>query len=145
MPLKETFDSKTVWEGFAHILNRKGNHKAVRAYARSSPIEGAQNGGLFALLHMEAIDSPLTVWTATVADHRARRFSIDHRAFRTWLQHIRAILSKDWDAIGRCPEDEHGRYVNGVAMLIREEPPDEALIDHLERAGIDQMRLGSPD
>lgn len=36
VPVKETFDGATVWEGSVHVFDLVGNPKATRAYAWSS-------------------------------------------------------------------------------------------------------------
>src|SRR5208282_4825356 len=59
VPVKETFEGKTVWEGVVHAFDLAGHPKAVRAYAWSSPIEGGTKRRFFAVLHMPPIDSPL--------------------------------------------------------------------------------------
>ena len=40
VPIRETFDRKTVWEGVVHVFDLDGRPTATRAYAWSSPIEG---------------------------------------------------------------------------------------------------------
>jgi hypothetical protein len=72
VPVKETFDGATVWEGVVHVFDLARNPKATRAYAWSSPIEGSEKRRFFAVLHMGAIDSPLAaVRAAIVAEHRS--------------------------------------------------------------------------
>ena len=45
VPVKETFDSKTVGDGIVHVFKIDGHPQARKAYAWSSPIEGAISGG----------------------------------------------------------------------------------------------------
>jgi len=72
-PIKETFLGKTVWEGIVHVFDLKGNPKATRAYAWSSPIEGSTKRRFFAVLHMGAIKSPKdAVRAAIVVERRAQ-------------------------------------------------------------------------
>jgi len=33
VPVKETFEGKTVWEGVVHVFDLTGNSKSTRAYA----------------------------------------------------------------------------------------------------------------
>ena len=40
VPVRETHDGQTVWEGVVHVFDLAGQPKATRAYAWSSPIEG---------------------------------------------------------------------------------------------------------
>ncbi len=74
VPVKETFESQTVWEGVVHVFDLAGHPKATRAYAWSSPIEGSTKRRFFAVLHMGPIKSPLdAVRAAIVAEQRARQ------------------------------------------------------------------------
>ena len=41
VPVRETFDGKSVWEGVVHVFDLAGHPTATRAYAWSSPIEGS--------------------------------------------------------------------------------------------------------
>ena len=38
VPVKETFDGNTVWDGIVHVFRIDGHPKARKAYAWSSPI-----------------------------------------------------------------------------------------------------------
>lgn len=66
VPVKETFQSKTVSEGIVHVFDLERNPNATSAYAWSSPIEGSAKRGFFALLHMGAIDSPIAAVRASI-------------------------------------------------------------------------------
>jgi hypothetical protein len=71
VPVKETFESQTVWEGVVHVFDLEGHPKATRAYAWSSPIEGSTKRRFFGVLHMGPIKSPLdAVRAAIVAERR---------------------------------------------------------------------------
>jgi hypothetical protein len=71
VPVTETFQGATVWEGVVHVFDLADNPRASRAYAWSSPIEGSDKRRFFAVLHIPPIDSPLTaVRAAIVAEHR---------------------------------------------------------------------------
>src|ERR1700738_1150101 len=73
VPVKETFDGSTVWEGVVHVFDLAGHPKATRAYAWSSPIEGSTKRRFFAVLHIPPVDSPqAAVRAAVVAGNRAR-------------------------------------------------------------------------
>ena len=73
LPIKETFEGKTVWEGVVHIFNLEGNANATRPYAWSSPIEGSPKRRFCAVLHLGGIRSPLdAVRAAIVAERRAK-------------------------------------------------------------------------
>lgn len=71
VPVKETFQDKTVWEGVVEVFDLEGNPKATRAYAWSSPIEGSAKHRFYAVLHLGGVRSPVdAVRVAIVAEHR---------------------------------------------------------------------------
>ena len=70
VPVRETFDGKTVWEGVVHVFDLTGHPTATRAYAWSSPIEGSTKRRFFAVLHQPPVDSPLA---AVRAEHNERQ------------------------------------------------------------------------
>jgi hypothetical protein len=73
VPVKETFEGKTVWEGVVHVFQIHGHPKATRAYAWSSPIEGSDKRRFFAVLHLPPVTSPVeAVRAAIVAEERAK-------------------------------------------------------------------------
>lgn len=74
VPVTETFEGATVWEGVVHVFDLAGHPKASRAYAWSSPIEGSTKRRFFAVLHTDKINSPVAaVRAAIVAGHRGQR------------------------------------------------------------------------
>src|SRR5213080_1496822 len=71
VPVKESFDGKTVWDGVVHIFTIHGHPKASKGYAWSSPIEGSDKRRFFAVLHLPPVTSPLeAVRAAIVAENR---------------------------------------------------------------------------
>jgi hypothetical protein len=73
VPIKETFEDKTVWDGVVHVFTVHGHPKAKKAYAWSSPIEGSDKRRFFAVLHLPPITSPVeAVRAAIVAEQRAK-------------------------------------------------------------------------
>jgi hypothetical protein len=71
VPVSESFQGKTVWEGVVHVFEISGHPKATTAYAWSSPIEGGTKRRFFAVLHLPPITSPVAaVRAAIVAEHR---------------------------------------------------------------------------
>lgn len=71
VPVRETFEGQTVWEGIVHVFDLEGHPKAMRAYAWSSPIEGGTKRRFFAVLGIPPIKSPLdAVRAAIIAEHR---------------------------------------------------------------------------
>ncbi|MGO8914708.1 MAG: hypothetical protein ACLQJR_02215 [Stellaceae bacterium] len=73
VPVKETFDGKTVWEGVVHVFDLAGNPKATRAYAWSSPIEGSTKRRFFAVLHTDKINSPVAAVRAAIVTENRKR------------------------------------------------------------------------
>lgn len=74
VPVKETFQGTTVWEGVVHVFDLAGNPKATRAYDWSSPIEGGEKRRFFAVLHTPSIGSPVAaVRAAIIQERRGRR------------------------------------------------------------------------
>jgi hypothetical protein len=73
VPVQETYEGKTVWEGMVHVFDLAGHPTATRAYAWSSPIEGSKKRRFFAVLHQPPVDSPQTaVQAAIIAEQRTR-------------------------------------------------------------------------
>jgi hypothetical protein len=74
VPLTETFEGRTVWEGVVHVFDLAEHAKATRAYAWSSPMEASNERRFFAVLHVPPINSPLdAVRAAIVAEQRASK------------------------------------------------------------------------
>jgi len=74
VPVTETFEGKTAWEGVVHVFDLKGHLTATRAYAWSSPIEGSDKRRFFAVLHEGPVKSPAdAVRAAIVAEARERK------------------------------------------------------------------------
>ncbi|MGE0259448.1 MAG: hypothetical protein AB7H71_07280 [Alphaproteobacteria bacterium] len=74
VPVRETFQGRTVWEGVVHVFDLVGHPTATRAYAWSSPIEGSDKRRFFAVLHTDRINSPIAaVRAAIVAEQRSKR------------------------------------------------------------------------
>lgn len=73
VPINETLDRKTVWEGVVHVFDLASHPTATRAYAWSSPVEGSDRRRFFAVLHQGPVTSPIdAVRAAIVAEQRAR-------------------------------------------------------------------------
>jgi hypothetical protein len=66
VPVRETFDGKTVWEGVVHVFDVTGHPTATRAYGWSSPIEGSTKRRFFAVLHQPPVDSPQAAVRAAI-------------------------------------------------------------------------------
>ena len=71
VPIRETFEGKTVWEGVVHVFGLTGHPTASRAYAWSSPIEGSTKRRFFAVLHQPPVGSPqAAVRAAIIVEHQ---------------------------------------------------------------------------
>ena len=73
VPVKETFEDETVWEGIVHVFNLEGHPIATRAYAWSSPIEGSDKLQFFAVLHMGPVKSPQDAVRGAIVAERRRQ------------------------------------------------------------------------
>jgi hypothetical protein len=74
VPVRETFEGKTVWEGVVQIFDLTGHPTATRAYAWSSPIEGSTKRRFFAVLHQPPVDGPqAAVRAAIVQETRGKK------------------------------------------------------------------------
>lgn len=74
VPVKETHNGQTIWEGVVHVFDLAGHPKATRAYAWSSPIDGSDKRRFFAVLQTGGIKTPQdAVQAAIVAEHKARQ------------------------------------------------------------------------
>jgi hypothetical protein len=66
IPVTETFEGRTVWQGIIHIFSVQGHPSASRCYAWSSPIEGSSKRRYYAVLHVPPIDSPQKAVKASI-------------------------------------------------------------------------------
>lgn len=58
VPVKETFQGQTVWEGTVQVFDLLGHPTASRCYAWSHAVEGSENRRFVAVLHQGPVDSP---------------------------------------------------------------------------------------
>ncbi|MBI3664041.1 MAG: hypothetical protein HY234_13445 [Acidobacteria bacterium] len=74
VPVKETFQGKTVWEGVVEVFDLRGHPKATRAYAWAHDTDDPkQPRRHVTVLHIEPVTSPvLAVRAAIVQEHRER-------------------------------------------------------------------------
>jgi hypothetical protein len=70
VPVKETHEGATVWEGVVHVFDLTGHPTASRGYAWSSPIEGSDKRRFFAVLHQGPIKSPADAVRAAIVAAR---------------------------------------------------------------------------
>ncbi|MCW5772640.1 MAG: hypothetical protein KIT16_13440 [Rhodospirillaceae bacterium] len=73
-----------------------------------------------------------------------RRKNVTGDAGRRTTRRIRAILNRDWDPIGGCPEDEYDTYVHRIVAMLRDGATDDELVAYLEWAEAENMGLGRP-
>jgi hypothetical protein len=66
VPIVETFEGKTVWEGIVHVFDLEAHMTATRAYAWSSAIEGSDKRRFFAVLHQGPVKSPAEAVRAAI-------------------------------------------------------------------------------
>jgi hypothetical protein len=67
---------------------------------------------------------------------------IEKDALRAWRSRVRDILNREWDPIGGCPEDEYDGYIGKITSLLRDPTDDEALLQYLKWAEVENMGLG---
>lgn len=65
VPIKETFQGKTVWEGIVEVFDLMGHPKASRAYAWTHKANGDKRRHV-TLLHIPPVDSPLAAVRASI-------------------------------------------------------------------------------
>lgn len=58
VPILETFEGQTVWQGTVYVFDIKGHSLARRCYAWSSPIDESNKRRYYAVLNVPPIDSP---------------------------------------------------------------------------------------
>jgi hypothetical protein len=72
VPVKETFQGKTVWEGIVEVFELKDHPKAQRLYAWAYETENPKRPKHVTVLHMGPVTSPLlAVRAAIVQEFRA--------------------------------------------------------------------------
>ena len=72
VPVHETFEGKTVWDGVVHVFDLAGHPTAKRAYAWSYERDDGRRR-FFAVLHIGPISGPReAVQAAIVAEAKAK-------------------------------------------------------------------------
>src|SRR3954447_1725617 len=72
VPVRETFQGQTVWEGVVHVFDLAGHPTATRAYAWPFPAEGSDQPRYVAVLHTDRINSPVEAVRAAIVAERRR-------------------------------------------------------------------------
>ena len=67
----------------------------------------------------------------------------------SWLEIqdlIRSVLNTSWDPIGVAGDspDEYDGYIGGLYTLLRREPVDDVIVEHLRAIEVERMGLGEP-
>ncbi len=66
VPVKETFQGRTVWEGIVEVFELHGHPKAARAYAWSHKTDGPKKRKHVTVLHVEPITSAAAAVRAAI-------------------------------------------------------------------------------
>ena len=78
LPVVETFEGQTVWDGEVHVFDLIDHSTAKRAYAWSAAVGDSERRRFVVVLHKPPVDSPRAAVQATVAaDFRAERRGLD--------------------------------------------------------------------
>ena len=73
VPVKETFEGQTVWEGVVEVFALQGHPTATRAYAWSHAVDGSERRRYVAVLHQGPVDSPQAAVRAAVVQEQRER------------------------------------------------------------------------
>ena len=74
VPVTETHEGETVWDGVVQVFNLIDHPEAERCYAWSHAVEGSENRRVVAVLHSPPVDSPEgAVRAAIVQESRERQ------------------------------------------------------------------------
>ena len=74
VPVTETFDGQTVWDGAVQVFDLHGHPTATRCYAWSHATDGSERRRFVAVLHQGPIDSPQAAVQAAIAqEYRQQR------------------------------------------------------------------------
>lgn len=66
VPVKETFEGDTVWEGVVEVFDLIDHPTAKRCYAWSHAIDGSTKRKFIAVLHQGPVDSPRNAVKAAI-------------------------------------------------------------------------------
>jgi hypothetical protein len=73
VPVKETFQEKTVWEGVVEVFELKDHPKATRAYAWAYETDNPKKPRHVIVLHMGPVTSPLQAVQAAIVEESRER------------------------------------------------------------------------
>jgi hypothetical protein len=77
VPVKETFEGKTIWEGVVEVFDLKGHPKASRLYAWAYETENPKKPRHVTVLHMGTVTSPLLAVQAAIVEEFRKQHSKD--------------------------------------------------------------------
>jgi hypothetical protein len=73
VPVRETFEGKTVWEGIVHVFDLTGHPTALALMPGPRRLKESTKRRFFAVLHTKRINSPIeAVRAAIVAEHKRK-------------------------------------------------------------------------
>jgi len=75
VPIKETFQGKTVWEGVVEVFDLKGNTKTTRAYAWAYETDNPKKPRHVVVLHFGTVTSPLLAVRAAIVEEMKNKQS----------------------------------------------------------------------
>jgi hypothetical protein len=68
VPVKETFQGKTIWEGIVEVFDLKNHPKATRLYAWAYQTDNPKKPRHVTVLRMGPVDSPLLAVRAAIVE-----------------------------------------------------------------------------
>jgi hypothetical protein len=68
VPIKETFQEKTVWEGTVEVFDLRGHPKAPKAYAWAYETDNPKKPRHVIVLHLDPVTSPLLAVRAAIVE-----------------------------------------------------------------------------
>jgi hypothetical protein len=73
VPIKETFQGKTVWEGIVEVFDLKNHPKAPRAYVWAYETDNPKKPRHVIVLHLGPVTSPLLAVRAAIVEEIKNR------------------------------------------------------------------------
>ena len=73
VPVKETFEGRTVWEGVVEVFDLIDHSTATRCYAWSYVVDDTEKRRFFAILHQGPVDSPVAAVRAAIVHENRKR------------------------------------------------------------------------
>ena len=70
VPVTETFQGQTVWQGVVEVFDLHGHPTATRCYAWSHTVDDSEKRRDVAVLHQEPVDSPEAAVRAAIVQEQ---------------------------------------------------------------------------